>query len=69
MSCWTAKCPWAFAVTQFSFGGALLTGHTFRTADITPASFWVGLLCNGCINTCAKATDCIVDSYMVINRR
>jgi hypothetical protein len=29
-------------MTRFSFGGALMTGHTFQRADITPASFeWV----------------------------
>jgi hypothetical protein len=44
MSCWTTKCPWAFVVTRFFFGGALRTGRTFRIADITLASFWVGLL-------------------------
>jgi hypothetical protein len=49
MSCSTGECPWAFAVTRFSFGVALLTERTFRKVDITPASFWVGLLCSGYI--------------------
>jgi hypothetical protein len=49
MSCWTVVCPWAFAVTRFSNGGALLIGCTFQKVDITPASFWVGLLCSGYI--------------------
>jgi hypothetical protein len=43
------ECPCAFAVTRFSFGGALLTGRNFRRADITLASFWVGLLRSGYI--------------------
>jgi hypothetical protein len=49
MSCWIAKCPWAFAETQFFFDGVLLTGRTFRRADITPTSFSVGLLNSDCI--------------------
>jgi hypothetical protein len=49
MSCWTIECPWDFAVTRFFFGGALQIGHSFRTADIALASFWVGHLCSDCI--------------------
>jgi hypothetical protein len=49
MYCWTAECPWAFVVTRFFFGVALRTWHTFRTVDIDLVSFWVGLLCSGCI--------------------
>jgi hypothetical protein len=65
MSCWTAECPWAFAVTQFSFGGALWTGRTFRIADINLASFWVDLLCSGYIGM--KTTDCVMNGYVVID--
>jgi hypothetical protein len=55
-------------MTPLSAGGALRIRHIFQIADITHASFLVGLLCSDCIRRRAKTTDCVVDGYVVIDR-
>jgi hypothetical protein len=49
MFCWTAESPWASTETRFSSSGALLVGHTFQKADITPTGFLVDHLYSGYI--------------------
>jgi hypothetical protein len=67
MSCWTVEYPWAFVASRFFFGGALRLGHTFRIADIGIASFWVGLLCNDCIEH--RREDHLLRSKWLCGRR
>jgi hypothetical protein len=40
---WTAEGLWVCSGTRPCAGGALLTWHIFRTADITPGGSWVDL--------------------------
>jgi hypothetical protein len=68
MSCWSMESLLAFVVTQLSFDGAPLNEHIFWKVDTIPEGWSEGPLCSDCIDTFLKATDCIMDGYLVIDR-